>query len=87
VKSSRSDIALLVHPVGQAGDHLLDDLEAIGHRGGADLHVAGAERDELGRVAPGGDAADAGDRQAAVSGSRAISATMLSAIGLTAGPQ
>ncbi len=35
------------------------------HRGGADLHGAGAEGDELRRVAPGGDAADAGDRQAA----------------------
>jgi hypothetical protein len=31
--------------------------------------------------------ADAADRQAAVSGLRAISATMLSAIGFTAGPQ
>ena len=49
----------------QARDHLLHDLEAVGHRRGADLHVAGAERHELGRVAPGGDAADAGDRQAA----------------------
>jgi hypothetical protein len=57
------------------------------HRGGADLHRAGAERDEFGRVAPGGDAADAGDRQRRGIGSRAISATMRSAIGFTAGPQ
>ena len=62
--SSSEAMALLVHPVFEAGDHLLHDLEAVGHRRRADLHVAGAERHELGRVAPGGDAADAGDRQA-----------------------
>jgi hypothetical protein len=65
----------------------LHDLEAIGHRRGADLHVARPQRHELGRVAPGGHAADAADRQAAVSGLRAISATMFSAMGFTAGPQ
>ena len=58
-------VALRVHPVGQAGGHLLDDLEAVDHGGGADLDGAGAQRHELGGVAPGLDAADGGDRQAA----------------------
>ena len=57
-------VAGLAHPVLQALDHLLDDLEAIGHGGGADLHVAGTQRNELRRIAPGGDAADAGNGQA-----------------------
>ena len=56
-------VALLVHPAGQTRRHLVDDLEAIGHGRGADLHRAAGERDELRRVAPGGDAADAGDGQ------------------------
>jgi hypothetical protein len=71
----------------EARFHLLHDLEAVGHRRRADLHGARAERQELRRVAPGRDAADAGDRQAMRLGSRAISATMLSAMGFTAGPQ
>ncbi len=58
-------VALFVHPVLQPRDHLLHDLEAVGHRRRADLHVAGAERHEFSGVAPGGDAADAGDRQSA----------------------
>ncbi|MPL84611.1 hypothetical protein SDC9_30576 [bioreactor metagenome] len=57
--------ALPVHVVRQARDHLLHHLEAIGHRRGTNLHVARPHRQELGRVAPGGDAADARDRQAA----------------------
>ena len=43
--------------------HVLHDAEAIVHDGGADLEGGGAEGDELGGVAPGGDAADAGDGQ------------------------
>jgi hypothetical protein len=31
-------IALLVHPVRQPVDHVLDDLEALVHGRGADLH-------------------------------------------------
>ena len=50
--------ALLVHVVGQAVDHLLDDLEAVGHGGRAHLHGAAAERDELRRVAPRAHAAN-----------------------------
>ena len=80
-------MALLVHPVLEAGDHLLDDLEAVGHGGGADLHVAGAERHELGGVAPGGDAADAGDRQAARLRVAGDLGHHVQAIGFTAGPQ
>ncbi|MCY1308942.1 hypothetical protein D9M70_589880 [compost metagenome] len=57
-------VTLGIHPVGKAGDHFLDNLEAVGHRRGADLHVTGAKHQEFGRVAPGGYATDAGDRQA-----------------------
>ena len=48
-------VALLVHPAGQPRLHFLDDAEAIGHGRRAHLHRAAAHRDELGRVAPGGD--------------------------------
>ena len=41
---------------------VLHDAEAIVHNGGADLERGRAERDELGGVLPGGDAADARDR-------------------------
>ena len=54
-------VALLVHPVRQAVDHVLDDLESLVHGGGTDLHGAGAHGHVLRRVAPGGDAADARD--------------------------
>ena len=57
-------IALAVHPVRQPVDHVVDDLEAVMHGGGADLHRAGAERHELRRVAPAGDAADGRDGHA-----------------------
>ena len=61
-------VALFVHPFRQAADHLLHDLEAIGHGRGADLHVACAQGHELGRIAPGGHAADAADGQAVQAG-------------------
>ena len=57
-------IAFFVHEVRQAADHVFDDAEAIDHGGGADLYVAAAQGDELGRVAPCRDAADSGDWQA-----------------------
>ncbi len=53
--------ALLVEEVRQTVDHVLDDAEAVVHDRRAHLHAGGAEGDELGRVAPGRDAADAGD--------------------------
>ena len=55
--------ALGVQIVVQAIDHVFDDAEAVVHDRGADLDVGRTESDELGRVAPGGDAADTGDRQ------------------------
>mmetsp|Transcript_6361 Transcript_6361/g.25874 ORF Transcript_6361/g.25874 Transcript_6361/m.25874 type:complete len:397 (+) Transcript_6361:1035-2225(+) len=57
-------VTLLVHEVGEARAQVLHDLEAVDHGRGADLHRAAAHRDELGRVAPGADAADAAERQA-----------------------
>src|SRR5690606_32550048 len=42
--------------------HVFDDPVAVVHDGGADLYAAGAEEEELGRVPPAGDAADAADR-------------------------
>ena len=57
-------VALLVHPQLQPRDHLGHHAKTVGHRRGADLDVAGPQGDEFGGVAPGGDAADAGDRQA-----------------------
>jgi hypothetical protein len=80
-------VALLVHPARQAILHLFDDAEAMQHGRRAHLHAASAQRHEFGRIAPVADAADAGNRQARVCGSRAISATMFSAIGFTAEPQ
>ena len=79
--------AFLVHPVAEAVDHVLDDAVAVVHGGGADLHRAAAEQDELRRVAPAGDAADAGDGQRRPRDRDAICCTMCSAIGFTAGPQ
>ena len=55
--------ALLVHPIAQAVDHVFDDAEAVVHGRRADLHGAAAQQNELRRIAPAGDAADAGDRQ------------------------
>jgi hypothetical protein len=78
---------MLVHPARQAVLHVLDDAKTMQHRRRAHLHRATAQGHELGRVAPVADAADAADRQARVSGSRAISATMFRAMGLTAEPQ
>src|SRR5471030_3171929 len=57
-------VALFVHPARQAVLHLFDDAEAVQHRGGTDLNRAAAQSDELRRVAPVADAADAGNRQA-----------------------
>ena len=51
-----------IHPLLETLDKLLDDLETVGHRRRADLHIAGAKGDELRRVAPSGHAADARDR-------------------------
>ena len=87
-KSSTVAIAHLVHVVRQAVDHLLHDLEAVDHRRGADLHVARAQRDVV-RPRRASCRCRRCPRSAgpAVCGSRAISATMFSAIGLTAGPQ
>ena len=56
--------AFFVHPVGEAVDHVFHDAIAVVHGGGADLHGAASEQDELGGLAPAGDAADAGDGQA-----------------------
>src|SRR5258708_32786714 len=53
-------VAPSVHEVGEAVGKVLDDLEAVDHRGGSHLHVSGAELGEFGRIPPGGDAADAG---------------------------
>jgi hypothetical protein len=57
------------------------------HGGRTDLHAASTERHEFGRIAPVADAADAEIGMPRVAGSRAISATMFSAIGFTAEPQ
>ncbi len=57
-------VAALVHEVGQPIAHVLHDLETVDHGRRTHLHGAAAQRDVLGRVAPGGDAADAADGQA-----------------------
>src|SRR5262245_17541950 len=49
--------ALLVEPLVEPRDHLLHDLEAIGHRRRAHLNRAGSEQHELGCILPGADAA------------------------------
>src|SRR5262249_37166381 len=56
--------ALLQHPAFQAAAELLDEAEAVVHDGGADLDAAGPEQQELDRVLPGLDTADAADRHA-----------------------
>src|ERR1035441_1294512 len=56
--------AFLVHPVGEAIDHVLHNAEAVVHGGGADLHGAAAQQNELRRLAPAGDTADSGDGDA-----------------------
>ena len=53
---------LVVHIFRQAADHFLDDLKAIGHHGGTDLHVPRPKCEKLCRVAPCGHAADTTDR-------------------------
>ena len=55
-------VAALVHPVRQAVNQVFDDAEAVMHHRGADLQRSRAQRDELGRIAPGRDAADPGNR-------------------------
>src|SRR2546423_9074643 len=54
-------VAAFVHPVRQAVNQVFDDAEAVMHNGGADLQRPRAQRNELGRVAPGRDAADPGN--------------------------
>src|SRR5690606_22227571 len=56
--------ALAIHPVGQAVDHLFHDLKAISHSSRADLNSATAKRDELSRISPCRNAANARNRQA-----------------------
>ena len=51
--------ALRVHPARQPVDQVAHHAEAVLHGGGADLYAGGAHQDELGRVAPALDAADA----------------------------
>ncbi len=62
-KSSIDLKPLVAHPAFEAFGHVFDDAIAVVHGGGADLHGAAAEEDELRRVAPVADAADAGERQ------------------------
>ena len=57
-------VSLLVHPVGKTVDHVLHDPVAVMHHRRADLDRAAAQQDELRRLAPAGNAADAGDRKA-----------------------
>ncbi len=58
--------AFCVHPIAQPIDHVFHDAVAIVHRGGTHLHRTAAEQDELGGLAPSGNAADAGDGNADV---------------------
>ena len=53
--------SLLVHPVGEAVDHLLDDAVAVVHHRRAYLHRAAAQQQKLRRILPVADAADAGE--------------------------
>src|SRR5438067_1339525 len=55
-------VAALVHPIRQAVNQVFDDAEAVVHDRGTDLQRPRAQRDEFGRVAPGCDAADPGNR-------------------------
>ena len=55
-------MASRIHPLLKPLYKLFDDLETIGHRSSADLHIAGPKRDEFGRVAPCGHTANARDR-------------------------
>ncbi len=57
-------VALLVHPVRETVDHVLDDAVAVMHDRGADLDTGCAEHHELDCILPRSDAADAGDRDA-----------------------
>ena len=56
---------LFIQILRQARDHFLHDLEAIGHRRRADLHIARPKCQEFRGIPPGGNAADARDRQGA----------------------
>src|ERR1035438_2372814 len=56
--------AFLVHPVGEAIDHVFHDAVAVVHGGGTDLHGATAQQNEFRRLAPTRNAADAGDGDA-----------------------
>src|SRR3546814_11455026 len=55
-------IALFIHPAAEAVDHVVNDAEAVMHGRRANLHAAGAKRDEFGGVATALYAAAAGNR-------------------------
>ena len=54
--------ALVVEKSAEAVRQVINDLEAVDHCRRADLDVVGAEREEINRVTPIGDATDAGYR-------------------------
>ena len=45
-------VSLFIHPVGEAGNHFLNDLEPIRHGGCTDLHICCAKCHEFSRVPP-----------------------------------
>ena len=61
---------VLIHPVHQTISHVLDDTITILHNTGGNLNVAAAQQQELQSVAPGLNAADAGDGDALQAGIR-----------------
>jgi len=65
---------------------VFDNAIAVVHHCGADLHRSATEQDELRRILPRRNPADA-EMGSAASGSLATCWTMFSAIGFTAGPQ
>ena len=84
--SSDGEIQPLVAQVGrQAVDQVVDQPEAVVHDAGAHLDGGCADEQEVQRVPPGLDA-PMPDTGIPTSGSAATCETMLSAIGLTAGP-
>ena len=66
-KSSIVREAFLVHPVAQAVDHVFDDADSRNASAAVQTCTAvAAQQKEFGGVAPAGDAADAGNGQAAL---------------------
>src|SRR5205807_8949161 len=57
-------VAFVVQVVRQSVNQVFDDAIAVVHDGGADLHGGCADQQELGRVAPRRDPADAADGDA-----------------------